>query len=58
MKKCGQVRLVINLVTRIFGYLCYIRVSDCKLNEKARKCLFLDYAQGEWGYLLWYSELN
>ena len=45
-------------VIKIFGCPYYVRVSDGKLDRKARKCMFLCYAQGERGYKLWYLELN
>ena len=43
---------------RIFGCSCYIQVSDGKLDRRARKCIFLGYAQGEQSYRLWCLELN
>lgn len=33
-------------------------MNNGKLNGKARKCIFLSYAQGEWGYRLLCSKLN
>lgn len=33
-------------------------MSDDRLDERVRKCLFLGYIQGEVGYQLWFLEFN
>ncbi|KAK3010670.1 hypothetical protein RJ639_011399 [Escallonia herrerae] len=38
---------------RIFGCLAYAHVNDCKLEPRAKKCIFLGYANGVKGYRLW-----
>ena len=45
------------LIILLLEYLV-AQVSDGKLDKRARKCIFLGYAQGEWGYRLWCPELN
>ncbi|KAL5768311.1 hypothetical protein ACOSQ2_015094 [Xanthoceras sorbifolium] len=38
---------------RIFGCPAYMHVSEGKLEPRAKKCIFLDYASGVKGYRLW-----
>ena len=38
---------------RVFGTLAYAHVKKDKLDARAKKCLFLGYAEGVKGYMLW-----
>lgn len=43
---------------RVFGYLVYAHVNDGKLELKARKYIFLGYADGVKGYKLWCVDIK
>lgn len=43
---------------RVFGCHAYAHMSDGKLESRARKCIFLDYACGVKEYMLWCTEDN
>jgi len=43
---------------RVFRYFAYAHMNDSKLELKARKYIFLGYADGVKGYRFWYTNIN
>ncbi|KAH0655443.1 hypothetical protein KY285_030325 [Solanum tuberosum] len=41
---------------KIFGCPAYMHVNDGKLEPRAKRCIFLGYASGVKGYILWYLD--